>query len=107
MNNQAKSDEKNVYSDDMLEALSIRKQCKYNNKIQIIHIQLKIGYKSYVKLFIKRIYGMSGPIQAHLYVKQINSSRFYFIGIVKLIICLEYLKIEILKIESLKLRFLK
>ena len=48
--------------------------------------------KSYVKLFIKKIHGISRPTQAHLHVTQINFSIFYFIGIVKLIMCLEYLK---------------
>ena len=52
---------------------------------------------------------MSGPTQAHLYVTQINFSRFHFIGIVELIMYLECLKIDlklkILKFESLKLKF--
>ena len=63
-----------------------------NNKIQTIHIQLEIGYKSYVKLFIKMIHGMLGPTQAHLYAIQINSPRFNFIGIVKLTMCLKIFK---------------
>ena len=92
----------------MLEVLPIRKQCWYNNNIQTIHIQLEICYKSYVKLFIKMIHGMSGPAQAHLYVTQINSSRFHFIGIVELTVCLKFLKtnlkLKVLKIESLKFK---
>ena len=52
---------------------------------------------------------MSGPTQAHLYVTQINSPRFHFIGIVELTVCLRFLKtgfeIEVLKIGSLKLKF--
>ena len=49
---------------------------------------------------------MSGPTRAHLYVIQINSQRFHFIGIVE-IMCFEIFekrfKIEILKIRSLKI----
>ena len=93
------SDEKNVYLDGMLKALPIGKQCLCNNKIQIFHIQLKIGYKSYVKLFIKMIHGMSDPTQAHLYVTQINSQRFNFMGIVELTVYLRFLK------TGLKLKF--
>ena len=52
------------------------------------------------------IHGMSGSAQAHLYVTQINFSRFHFIGIVELTVCLKFLKIDlklkVLKIESLK-----
>ena len=88
-----------MYLDSMLEALPIGKQCLCNNKIQTIHIQLKIGYKSFVKLFIKVIHGMSGPTQAHLYVTQINSPRFHFIGIIELTVCLRFLK------TGLKLKF--
>ena len=69
------------------------------NKIQTIYIQLKIGYKSYVKLFIKIIHGMSGPTETHLYVTQINSPRFNFIGIVELTMYLKFLK------TGLKLKF--
>ena len=54
------------------------------------------------------IHGMSGPAQAHLYVTQINSSRFHFIGIVELTVCLKFLKtdfkLKVLKIESLKFK---
>ena len=35
---------------------------------------------------------MSGPTQAHLYVTEINSLKFHFIGIVELIKCFECLK---------------
>ena len=49
------------------------------------------------------IHGLLGPTQAHLSVTQINSTRFYLIRIVELIMCLEYLKNEILKIRSLKI----
>ena len=44
---------------------------------------------------------MSGPIKAHLYVTQINSTRSHFIGTIELIMCLEFLKTD------LKLRFSK
>ena len=49
---------------------------------------------------------MSCPTQAHLYVTQIKSPRFHFIGIVELIICLKCLKTS-LKIENfeMKLKF--
>ena len=88
-----------MYMDDMLETLPIGKQCLCNNKIQTIHIQLQIGYKSYVKLFIKMIHRMLSSTQAHLYVTQINSQRFHFIGIIELIVCLRFLK------AGLKLKF--
>ena len=42
---------------------------------------------------------MSGPTQAHLYVTQINSTRFHFIETIELIMYLEFLKTD------LKLRF--
>ena len=42
---------------------------------------------------------MLDPIQARLYVTQINSTRFHFIGTIELIMCLEFLEID------LKLRF--
>ena len=42
---------------------------------------------------------MSGLTQTHLYVRQINSIRFHFIGTIELIIYLEFFKID------LKLRF--
>ena len=52
------------------------------------------------------IYEMSGLIQTHLFVTQINSTRFHFIGTIELITCLTFLKtnlkFEVLKIESLK-----
>ena len=44
---------------------------------------------------------MLGPTRAHLYVTQINSQIFHFIGIIELIICLEFLKTN-LKFEILK-----
>ena len=44
---------------------------------------------------------MSGPIKAHLYVTQINSTRSHFIRTIELIMCLEFLKTD------LKLRFSK
>ena len=49
---------------------------------------------------------MSGPTRDNLYITQINSPRFHFIGIVELIMCLECLKTSlklILKIGSLKI----
>ena len=88
-----------MYLGGLLKARSIGKQCLCNNKIHTIHIQLEIGYKSYVKLFIKMIHGMSGPAQTHLYVTQINSPRFHCIGIVELTVCLKFLK------TGLKLKF--
>ena len=79
-----------------------------------MNIQLEICHRSDVKLFIKMIHGMSSLIQSHLFVTQINSIRFYFIGTIELITYLEFLKIdlkfEVLKIGSLKfwkLRILK
>ena len=42
---------------------------------------------------------MPGPTQVHLYVTQINSTIFHFIGTIELIMYLEFLKID------LKLRF--
>ena len=45
---------------------------------------------------------MPGLTRANFYVKQINSSRFHFIEIVELIICLECLKTG-LKLKILKL----
>ena len=77
-------------------------------------IQLEICHRSDVKLFIKMIHVMSSLIQSHLFVTQINFTRFYFIGTIELITCLEFLKtnlkFEVLKIGSLKfwkLRILK
>ena len=88
-----------MYLGGISEVLSIRNNIGAIYKIQNIHNQLEIGYRSYVKLFVKMIHGMSGLTQTHLYVIQINSLRFHFIGIVELIMCLECLKI------GLKLKF--
>ena len=53
------------------------------------------------------IHGMSGPTRAHLYVTQINSPIFHFIGIVELnhvfTMFENRFEIEILKIGSLKI----
>ena len=72
-------------------------------------MQLKIGYKSYAKLFIKMIYGMSAPTQTHLYVTQINSPIFNFYWNYRINHVFEIFEdrfeIEVLKIGSLKLKF--
>ena len=47
----------------------------------------KICYRSKVKLFVKRTHEMSDHTQAHLYVTQINSTKFHFIRTIELIIC--------------------
>ena len=47
---------------------------------------------------------MSGPTQTHLYVTQINFTRSHFIGTIKLITCLEFLKID-LKFKFLNWQF--
>ena len=55
------------------------------------------------------IHGMSSPTQAHLYIIQINSPRFHFIGIVELIVFEIFearFEIEVLKIGSLKFEIL-
>ena len=67
-------------------------------------IQLEIGYRLDVKLFIKMIHGMSGLTQAYLSVTQINSTRFHFIGTIELIMCLDFLKTDI-KFEVLNWKF--
>ena len=52
------------------------------------------------------IHEMSSLTQAQLYVTQINFSRFHFIGIVELIMCLECLKTDVkLKIENFEMKF--
>ena len=91
-----------MYLGCISEVLSIRNNVSAVYKIQYIHNQLEIGYKSDVKLFIKMIHGISGPTQAHLFVTQINSTRFRFIGIIELIRCLKFLKTD-LKFEVLKI----
>ena len=49
------------------------------------------------------IHEMSGLTQVHLYVTQINSTRFYVIGTIELIKCLKFLKID-LKLTFWKLK---
>ena len=45
---------------------------------------------------------MLSSTRVHLYVTQINSTRFDFIGTIELIMCLKFLKIESLKFWKLK-----
>ena len=50
-----------MHLDDIFEALSIRNNVSKIIKYKIFKINLKLGYKSNVKLFIKIIHGMLGP----------------------------------------------
>ena len=52
------------------------------------------------------IHEMSGLTRAHLYVTQINSIKFHFIGTIELIMCLKFLKTN-LKLKFCKLKFWK
>ena len=53
------------------------------------------------------IHEMSGPTKTHLYVTLIKSTRFKFIGTIKLIMYLKFfktdLKFEILEIENFEM----
>ena len=81
-----------MYFGGISEVLSIRNNVSVIYKLQNIHNQLEISYRSDVKLFIKMIHWMSVSTQAHLSVIRINFTRFHFIGTVELIMCLKCLK---------------
>ena len=72
-------------------ALSIKNHVSSTQQYKIFTLK-KIDQKS--NLFIKMIHAMSSPTRAHLYVTQINSTRFHFIGTIELIMCLKYLKTD-------------
>ena len=95
-----------MYLGDESRALSIENHVSLTQQYRIFTFNLKNGYKSKVEFFVKIIHEMSGPTPTHLYVTQINSTRFHFIGTIELIMCLKFLKtdlkwkFEILEIEN-------
>ena len=75
-------------------ALSIKNHVSSTQQYRIFTLKKKvIEQKS--NYLLKMIHEMSGPTRTHLYVTQINSIRFNFIGTIELIMCLKILKTDL------------
>ena len=88
-----------MYLGSKSRTLSIKNHVSLTQQYRILTFNSKKGYRSEIVLFFKMIHEMSIPTRTHLYITQINSTIFYFIGIFELIMCLKFLKTD------LKLKF--